>query len=763
VWSVNDPPKIISIPVTAAIEDELYQYQVIAFDHDIEDHLHFSLVMSPARMKISSGGLVTWQPLNEDVGTTSVTVKVMDDSSASFLQTYPLTVQNVNDPPVLSQLPDCSFMEDGRLILPWSYFYAYVYDPDNAPESLTWQFSSTRLQIESGADSITFSAAANWFGSSSVRVQVSDGEFERSNTFQIEVLSVNDPPVIISQPDTLAWEDSLYVYQVIAEDVDPETQLHFALDIAPTGMQISALGVIQWLPGNADVGDTLVFVTVTDDSGALAEQTFSLTVQNVNDPPLIISVPVLNAWEDSLYLYQVEAQDIDVGDELRFNLIVAPGKMQIDATGLIHWLPGNDDVGDTLVQVQVLDQWDAGAVQMFSLYVNNMNDPPQISSAPDTVAWEDALYTYQVQAQDIDIGDHLHFVLDIRPVAMKISSEGFISWIPSEINVGDTVVSVAVFDDLGATVRQIFGLEVRNVNDAPVIAEIPPVAFDEDQTLVLAQNYFATYISDPDNPDSALTWTFIDTAAVQVAQQGDSLHFSAKQDFFGSDSVLLIVSDGQLADSCWLRIEVTPVNDAPYFSSQFPDSLVLETGSVDTLRLADLALDVDNAEAELLWTVSNGHWVLVYLIENGPLVELTVPQNSTGRDTLQFIVSDGYLCANRLLAVIIHPSTELVQPEPPIPEHFALAQNYPNPFNPVTTIGYSLPLRSQVVLNIYNLRGEMVITLIHQDQPPGAYRVLWNGRDALGNRVCSGMYFYQLVAEAPGKRFTQTRKMLLLQ
>ncbi|MFQ6116011.1 MAG: FlgD immunoglobulin-like domain containing protein [bacterium] len=94
-----------------------------------------------------------------------------------------------------------------------------------------------------------------------------------------------------------------------------------------------------------------------------------------------------------------------------------------------------------------------------------------------------------------------------------------------------------------------------------------------------------------------------------------------------------------------------------------------------------------------------------------------------------------------------------------LPQGFLLLQNYSNPFNPQTTIEYQLPLSCRVILGIYNVLGQHVRTLVDEHQSPGRYSVVWDGKDDLGERVDSGVYFYQLKAEP---KFLQTRKLLLL-
>jgi hypothetical protein len=88
----------------------------------------------------------------------------------------------------------------------------------------------------------------------------------------------------------------------------------------------------------------------------------------------------------------------------------------------------------------------------------------------------------------------------------------------------------------------------------------------------------------------------------------------------------------------------------------------------------------------------------------------------------------------------------------------SLAQNYPNPFNPSTTIKYSIKTNAHVSLNIYNVAGQLVRTLVDGDMNAGAYTETWNGRSNTGNPVSSGVYFYKLVT----KNFSMTKKMVLL-
>jgi hypothetical protein len=123
-----------------------------------------------------------------------------------------------------------------------------------------------------------------------------------------------------------------------------------------------------------------------------------------------------------------------------------------------------------------------------------------------------------------------------------------------------------------------------------------------------------------------------------------------------------------------------------------------------------------------------------------------------GRDAIPSMGDPGQIYAARvvfppkLLTGIgaVHGST---------PGSFRLDQNYPNPFNPATTIGYQLPAWEHVSLEVYNILGQKMATLVDEDQSPGEHKFVFNG-----TRFASGVYFYRMRAGD----FVQTHKLMLL-
>jgi hypothetical protein len=98
-------------------------------------------------------------------------------------------------------------------------------------------------------------------------------------------------------------------------------------------------------------------------------------------------------------------------------------------------------------------------------------------------------------------------------------------------------------------------------------------------------------------------------------------------------------------------------------------------------------------------------------------------------------------------------TSRVEQLSPTAPKTFLLEQNYPNPFNPSTTIRYQLPVASEVKLEVYDVLGKKIATLVNERQSAGSYQVVWNA-----SGLSSGTYFYRLQAGT----FVETKKMIMV-
>ena len=343
------PPNIISEPMTTAIEDQLYTYDVEAFDENEEDVLDYTLIEAPTGMAINqSSGLVKWTPLQMHVGSNYIIAQVTD---GLFLvnQSFTINVENVNDKPEIISIPIADATEDVN------YLYGVnAVDEDNDLLFYYLTISPDGMVINGNTGLINWTPNNNDIGTHNILVQVSDGNLIDEQEFTINVVNVNDLPVITSLPATNAVQDEPYNYDVEAYDIDKDI-LIYSLENYPQGMEINNInGNITWMPSNDDVGLHNIAVKVSDDDG-FTLQPYTLVVENVNDRPVINSTPITTARAFKLYEYDVDAYDAD-NDALTYSLIKKPNRMEINrGTGLIEWFPRLRDLGQNEVIVEVSD------------------------------------------------------------------------------------------------------------------------------------------------------------------------------------------------------------------------------------------------------------------------------------------------------------------------------------------------------------------------------------------------------------------------
>ena len=157
-------------------------------------------------------------------------------------------------------------------------------------------------------------------------------------------------------------------------------------------------------------------------------------------------------------------------------------------------------------------------------------------------------------------------------------------------------------------------------------------------------------------------------------------------------------------------------------------------------------------------TVANGLYNGTAVSGGGDVVRFVFRVLHEFEDIARFEIADGLVFDPSQLQnpAVVAGVLELQS----TPREFALHQNFPNPFNPDTTIKYDLAESADITLQIYNVLGQVVRTLVASEaQNAGRYQIRWNGMDDRGVPVSSGIYFYQISAEG---KFHDVRKLMLL-
>jgi hypothetical protein len=285
---------------------------------------------------------------------------------------------------------------------------------------------------------------------------------------------------------------------------------------------------------------------------------------------------------------------------------------------------------------------------------------------------------------------------------------------------------------------------VTAVNDTPVVSDVP------DQTIAEGESFTSIhlddYVTDPDNPDSVMVWSYWGEAGllVHITKRVATITVP-NPEWNGAETIWFKACDpGGLCDSNQAIFTVTAVNDTPTVSD-IPDQTIAEGESFTSIHLDDYVTDPDDPDSVMVWSYRGEAGLLVHITDR---VAIVTPPNPEwkGVETIWFKACDpGGLCDSSKATFTV------------IPDRFCLFQNYPNPFNPQTNIRFDVPVVSNVTITIYSILGEKVREFKKRYEA-GTHRLMWDGKNSSGEDVASGVYLYKLSAGS----YQEIRKMVLI-
>jgi len=331
---------------------------------------------------------------------------------------------------------------------------------------------------------------------------------------------------------------------------------------------------------------------------------------------------------------------------------------------------------------------------------------------------------------------------------------GVYGWVKSIVTRGNDVFVAGTIEKVGGKDSKNFGVWHEPPNHPPILSQIPEITFNEDDSLLFPISNWFDYVSDVENADSGLFFRIFSSEEVKAIRRDKSFLFTAAPNWYGIRKLKVRVKDRrQLTDSTWLVVHVKSVNDAPVLQG-LPDSLSFHNTAATELNLWEFAHDVETPDSLLQFTfaASQNELAINFDQKTGKL-KLSAA-DFVGANPLYVTVKDWKQVAARdTIVVRVRPAAGLAKSSEPLPTEFVLQQNYPNPFNPTTLIRFGLPQESHVQLEIYNLAGHRVATLLNQQRPAGYHAVEFDGR-----QFSSGTYFYRITAD----QFSTQRKLLLI-
>uniref|UniRef100_UPI0025CE13BE tandem-95 repeat protein n=1 Tax=uncultured Pseudacidovorax sp. TaxID=679313 RepID=UPI0025CE13BE len=551
---VNDAPTVGDYAASTN-EDTAVSGQVQGADLD-GDRLTYSKGSDPSdgSVTVQADGRWTYAPAANYNGADSFTVLVDDGNGGRATSTIRLNVAAVNDPPTV---PDYTVITVGGVALT-----AQVTGVDVDGDTLTYakgRDPQHGVVVVAATGVYVYTPALNYSGPDQFTVVVSDGRGGTAvSTVTIDVGGVNYAPTVPDYASTTA-EETPVSGQVQGTDADGDT-LSYAKGSDPRSGSVVVGNDGRWTytPNRDFNGSDSFTVVVSDGYGGTATSTVRLTVTPVNDAPTVPDYAATTA-EDTPVSGQVQGADVD-GDRLTYSRASDPahGSVTVQADGRWTYTPSQDFNGSDSFTVLVDDGNGGQATSTVRLTVTPVNDAPTVPDYTATTA-EDTAVSDQVQGADVE-GDTLSYAKgsDPRSGSVVVGNDGRWTYTPNRDFNGSDSFTVVVSDGNGGTATSTVRLTVTPINDAPTVADY--VATTAEDTSVLGK------VQGSDVDGDALSYAKASdprSGSVVVSADG-RWTYTPNQDFNGSDSFTVVVSDGNGGTATsTVRLTVTPVNDAP--------------------------------------------------------------------------------------------------------------------------------------------------------------------------------------------------------
>jgi len=294
-----------------------------------------------------------------------------------------------------------------------------------------------------------------------------------------------------------------------------------------------------------------------------------------------------------------------------------------------------------------------------------------------------------------------------------------------------------------------------STSSGDVIATFTPTLMADEKYVVIANGVLnpSAFAANPDEKSTGFT-LFVKAGAREMAETSGNVEFAVLHGSTDAPTVDVYARDvAQLVDDAAYG-DITDYLSVP--AADYVLDITDASGTTTVVSyLAPLSGLADGAAfvfaSGFFDPSANGDgpgFGVFAALANGDVLELPV---SGGSKALAGLTSDDNYINGDQMSVV------------EVPTNFALDQNYPNPFNPVTTIQYQLPDAADVVISIYNIRGQLITTLVNSRIEAGYHQSIWNGTNSVGNIVSGGTYIVNIRAtNDKSESFNISRKMVFL-
>jgi hypothetical protein len=638
VTSLNDPPVAYddSIPV---LEDSVNnQLNVLINDVDIDgDSLIITGITLPAHGNATfDASYVYYTPDGNYNGPDYLTYTVSDTHGGIDTAGVSLTVTPQSDPPVA--------VDDNAIVIEDSSnnlinVLANDYDPESNPLLITAVSSPAHGTSSTNGAFVFYTPTPNYNGPDSFTYTISDGGSTDSATVIISVTAANDPPSAIDDASIVIEDSSNNPIDVLLndDDIDGDPLTIIGVTQPSHGSVTFSSSIVDYTPHTNYVGADTFTYTISDGLGGTDAATVTVTVTNVNDPP-VANDDTKSVVEDTVNnQIDVLVNDYDIdGDLLNITGITQPahGSATYTAT-FVYYTPSADYNGPDSLIYTISDQQDATDTATISIMVTSANDPPIASDDTATVYEDSTGNQIDALSNDIDPENNQLLIIAVTQPAHGTSSTNgaYVFYTPSLNYYGSDTFTYTISDGNGGIDSATITISITAIND-------PPDAIDDTATVAedSSSNPIDVLLNDNDIEGDPLSVVSVTQPSHGSATFSASLvSYTPVANYFGPDSFTYSISDGQGGtDTATVSVLVTGVNDPPVAHDD--TASVSEDSSNNQISVRTNDVDIDG---DFLTIVSVTQPTHGSSSTDSSYVYYTPLPDYTGPDSFNYTIDDG--------------------------------------------------------------------------------------------------------------------------
>jgi len=555
------PPEWSTIPQQKTLEDTPFSINLLEFVQNVNESqgtLTFSVGQGDHLSLKLADTMLTITPEKDWYGTSQVLVRVEDERHNSDSSQFEVVVEPVNDPPVLSSLPNFKMNQDTTVALALNDF---VYDVDNEKASLSWTFANhPHVQLDYDADQqmLQITTPADWSGFEYIEAKVMDPEKSFAiDTIIVQVLTVTKAPVISEFPEIRFNEDESYSVNLNYYIQDPDTPIQNlfweAYDYQNLNVDINYTKKILKISGETNwFGSEQFWLKVSDADRQSDSVRVSVTILPVNDPPFFKTFPAIDLSIQnprSIAFKNFIADVDDAVDDLYLRFLPVDSIQITINDNTIQFKADENWYGHSQATLIVQDPAGASDSTTVLIYRQNLAHAPRIIGLDtlhiDEDRWRVLKLHDKVNDPDGDISQILWEVVSGQNVEVQLNQAAKeVTLKPIENWWGEDHVVFKASDADGYFDYDTLKVYVNPINDPPELKPIP------DQTM-LAGTYYTfnlkDYLYDADGDQDLVKIELLNNPnsyiGFYLTDNGFRATFFAPQGFHGNETFMVRATD----------------------------------------------------------------------------------------------------------------------------------------------------------------------------------------------------------------------------